>query len=570
MKYLIILLLLLHSTWATPLFQPITAQDGRLVYADGSEVNLFGVNFQPTMSFEHGARMHNQGVLMPLKARDLKQVTDDSFEEIERLGAEMIRIHLMPADFTDAEGNLVETIWLDLLDYTMAQALNRGLYVYLTFLNHLDHDGTQFPYDRESFAAKYAREDWMVEEAAIDATKLCIRQLLNRRNPYNGRLYKAHASLAVLEPINEPAYVWFEKWLETNEGGTRKQFEQWSYTNTKHYLNAMVDLLRDEGITQPVVWNCGWARLIKKHRAAFRAIADSDVDAVSFCLYPGQSDLKAPFWENPEDLSDRNYLPYLEQCSENEDWLGWLRSDAFKGKAKLVYEYETFCNQSAYMYPAMAEFYRSVGAQIAAQWTYGLSAYAEYLGGSHVFNLKTTPRKAASFMVAKQQFKDVSTTFSYESRSSAVFHDGTLIYSGWSDQWQNVVPDDEAPETIIGVGDSPFVTYGGNGLYLIEPCENDALRLTLMPDAEFIRPHWKELHTGDPVVKLDRFTPHRFELSLPELDGPCWIYRKEGARWLLVKQVEGELRFEALPGEYLIEKEPLFIDRKVLEEGWGN
>ena len=182
-KYWIILLLLLNAGWAAAPFQAITAKDGRLIYADGSEVNLFGVNFQPMLSWEHAARMHNQGVLMPLKARDLKQAADSSFDEIEQLGAEMIRIHLHPADFTDAKGNLTETIWLDLLDYTISQAQNRGLYIYLTLLNHLDHHGTQFPYNRESFAAKYAREDWMYEHDAVAATKRYMGQLLNRRNP---------------------------------------------------------------------------------------------------------------------------------------------------------------------------------------------------------------------------------------------------------------------------------------------------------------------------------------------------------------------------------------------------
>ena len=573
-KYGMILLLLLNVGWAAAPFQAITAKDGHLIYADGSEVNLFGVNFQPMLSWEHAARMHNQGILMPLKARDLKQAADSSFDEIEQLGAEMIRFHLHPADFTDAKGNLTETIWLDLLDYTISQAQNRGLYIYLTLLNHLDHHGTQFPYNRKSFAAKYAREDWMYECDAVAATKRYMVQLLNRRNPYNGQQYKTHAALAVLEPVNEPAYVWFEKWQERNKDGTREHFEQWSYTHTKNYLNEMVSLLRSEGMTQPVVWNCGWARLIQKHRSAFRGIAESQVDAVSFCLYPGQSDLKAPFWKNPENLSDRNYLPYIEQCSENEDWLGWLRSDAFKSKAKLVYEYETFCNQSAYLYPAMAKFYRSVGAQIATQWTYGLTAYSEYLGGSHVFNLKTTPRKAASFMVAKQQFKDEGTTFSFESRSSAVLQDRQLIYSGWSesDDWSDSVfgSDSASPTAIIGVGDSPFVRYEGSGLYFIEPNENGALRLTLMPDVEFIRPHWKELHTGEPVVKLDAASKNRFELSLPGFEGTCWIYRKDGWRWHLVETLEDGIRFEAIPGEYLIEKQPLRIKRKLLDEGWGD
>ncbi|VGO19000.1 glycoside hydrolase 5 family protein [Pontiella sulfatireligans] len=570
---------------AAGLFQKIEARKGVLYFEDGREVNLFGVNFQPCISFEHGSRMHNQGLLMPLKVKDLKQVADESFDQIQRLGSELIRVHLTPADFTDAQGNLVETIWLDMLDYTLAGASNRGLYIYLTFLNHLINDGTQFPFNRQSFAASFEREEWMVDPAAVAATKNCIRQLLNRRNPYNGLLYKDHDALAVVEPVNEPAYYWFEKWKETNEGGTREQFENWSYENTLGYINALVELFRNEGLTQPVVWNCGWTGLITKHRSAYRAVADSKVDAISFCLYPGQSDLKKPFWENPEELSDRNYLPYIQHCSDDEDGLGWLRSEAFAGKAKLVYEFETFCNQSGYLYPAMAKFFRSAGAQIAAQWTYGLSGSAEYLGGSHVLNLKTTPRKAASFMVAKQVFKTLprlepystkttdgdafdSFALSASSGSSWGLKDHALIYSGWNTD--EVADEGTPPETIIGLGTSPYVDYAGSGLYFIEPSENDALRVTIEPDVEWLRPHWKECHTGDQVVKLICDVSHPFKLKLPGTEAPRWIYRKEGYRWQLVAAPKDAVQFEAMPGEYLIEKQQMRIDRKVLEEGWGN
>ena len=51
-----------------------------------------------------------------------------------------------------------------------------------------------------------------------------------------------------------------------------------------------------------------------------------------------------------------------------------------------------------------------------------------------------------------------------------------------------------------GVGDSPFVHYEGSGLYFIEPNENGALRLTLMPNVEFIRPHWKSFTPVNPSL----------------------------------------------------------------------
>ena len=69
----------------------------------------------------------------------------------------------------------------------------------------------------------------MFDKKAILATKRYIVQLLNRQNPYNGQIYKAHAALAVLEPINEPTYVSFDKWRLTNQGGNKDQYDRWSY-----------------------------------------------------------------------------------------------------------------------------------------------------------------------------------------------------------------------------------------------------------------------------------------------------------------------------------------------------
>ena len=38
----------------------------------------------------------------------------------------------------------------------------------------------------------------------------------------------------------------------------------------------------------------------------------------------------------------------------------------------------------------------------------------------------------------------------------------------------------------------------------------------------------------------------------------------------IIEELEGLVIFEAIPGEYLIEREALNIHRKVLEEGWGH
>ena len=42
----------------------------------------------------------------------------------------------------------------------------------------------------------------------------------------------------------------------------------------------------------------------------------------------------------------------------------------YAGKAKTVYEFETFFNQSAYFYPIQAQYFRALGVQCASMWTY--------------------------------------------------------------------------------------------------------------------------------------------------------------------------------------------------------
>ena len=166
-------------------------------------------------------------------------------------------------------------------------------------------------------------------------------------------------------------------------------------------------------------------------------------------------------------------------------------------------------------------------------------------------------------MVAKQQFKDVDTTYSHESNSSAVFNEGSLIYSGNID-----IEVSENPEVIIGLGNSAHINYEGSGIYFIEQVENNAIHLEILPDAEFIKPHWKELHTGEQVVALDYESSNLLNLN---------ILMRGNIGYIAVKQINESYRrigrfaiFEAIPGEYLIEREALNIHRKVLEEGWGH
>ena len=147
--------------------------------ADGVEVNLWGSNFQPNLYWEYKFRMEHLGLSM--SPETMQAMCDDGFEDMKRMRCGVIRCHLTPADFTDAKGNLVDTMWLDMLGYMIGKACEHGIYVYITFINHMD-----FTLIEESFVANATREEWIFDPDVVQATQNYVRQLINLRNPYTG------------------------------------------------------------------------------------------------------------------------------------------------------------------------------------------------------------------------------------------------------------------------------------------------------------------------------------------------------------------------------------------------
>jgi hypothetical protein len=563
--------------------QPIVVVDGELQYRDGSEVKLFGFNFQPSLSWEHGARMYNQNVLVPLQKEDLISTMMESLDEIEFLGGEIIRVHLHPADFTDAHGQLQEGFWLDMLDELMAELEQRQIYLYLTFINHLHHDGGEYPYNRNSFAAAHKREQWMEHPQAIQAAQNYVKALLQRKNPINGIPYLSHSTLAVLEPINEPAYIYksmVAKKLSKDASGkvSQKVFDAYKYKQVKNYIDDMVDVIRSTGAQHPILWNCGWPKLIRKEKVSFSAVADSKVDGISFCLYPGQDDTKA--WNQTENLQGNNYLNYLNRCLKDHQYLAWTLEKRFQNKAKVVYEYETWSNMSTYLYPAMAKLFRNLKAQIACQWTYALSSYATHNAGTHVFNLKTTPGKALSWMNAKRVFHETtrgsqwsfatevdsspSARWSFPLDLSASQQHGHLIHS--SDLPKDFIPKEGSVQTITGRGHSAFAEYGGSGIYQLRDLNSDSIRLEIFPDVQILNEHWVERHTGEATFSLRQEASFPFEILDPRVDSNWKVYKKQGYRWIPVSTYHGKLRFDATAGSYVIRRQKISIRRAIFGE----
>jgi len=559
----------------------IYCENGRLYHPNGEEVSLWGVNLQPCLSWEYYYYIKKTGFI-PKDPEVWKRMVDNSLDELETLNCQVIRCHLTPADFTDAGGNITETFYLDMLDYMISEAGKRGIYLYFAFLNHMSFGEVENTF--LSMAPEWGdRPKWIVDEEFIVHTKNYIEQLLERINPYTGTAYKNEPMVAVWELINEPLYYSFdafketpyyndfEKWLngqnlkenESNYKSYRKQL-------VLDYIDGMYDVVRKTGAKQPVVWSCNWHKMMQGRKDVFEAISESKVEVVSFCNYPGQDVCKHPYLENPEDLTRHDFSEWFKNCYNIEEWYGWMLTDAFKDKAKVVYEFETFYNQSAYLYPAQAKLFRALGAQIATMWHYAMPDYAPFVNGSHFLNLKCTPRKAASFAVAGSIFNhlplyglygpDATTEdlknnymFSYKKDLSIYANEEKYFHSGSVSGEEEPKPH-PGTKQIIGYGNSPLVEYDGSGVYRLDISE-DQINISIEPDSKWLREPWQRDLLKYRVTELDSSAVHIMTLQIRGWNSDnCRVFELHPDGEKKMAFIGGELRFKVTPGKYKIRK----------------
>jgi hypothetical protein len=553
----------------------IVCRDGVLRYKDGGEVALWGVNMQTALSWEYNTRLKFSGV--PLEAEALKQITDQNLDQLELMGAQVIRAHLLPSDFTDAEGNLRDTIFLDALDHLIARCRQRGIYIYMTLANDMNTY-----YCPDSFMAGRDIRQWLFDDPFVTRLERYIQGLLNHRNRYTGQPYRDEPAIAVFEVINEPRYLRYSDLAgDPACAAYRQAFGQWCagrgikenqsacfrtyrYERVCSVVDRLAKAIRDTGARKPVVWNLNWPQMILEHEDVFQALADSTVDAVSFCCYPGQRDVPNPYWNHPMDLSDRNYLPYLRDCYARYEWLRWLLGERFAHKAKVTYEFETFYNTTGYLYPAMARLFRALGSQMAMVWQYTLTPAASYCTGSHYLNVEGSPQKAASFRVAMRAFGEMPRGVDYDTaaktemarghwavsfdRNLSVFSDErSLIYSNSFEH--PPLPIGAHVREIVGWGCSPLASYEGTGAYFVQ-VGNDHIDLQILPDVAYLRPLWQGRGRVPlkPACKFDNQTPHRFSLHLPGWEGRLKIQNLDDNSKEAGTTAGGA--FDIIPGRY--------------------
>ena len=572
---------------------------GRLYHPNGEELALWGVNLQPMLSWEYNSMMKKAGI--PKDAEVWKKMTDKSLDELQLLGANYIRVHLTPGDFTDADGNLVETIYLDLLDYLTAEAPKYGIYICYAFFNHMGRSEVAESFMETSYKIanvtgrpkelkkKHHKALRMFESNFFEASKKYIKNLLKRTNPYNNKTYNSDANIVAWEIMNEPVFFQrnnlkiypqehrrYQSWLaERGVSDIDKNYFEYRKQRVLQYINGIHDAIRKGGAVVPVIWSLNWHRFRNGHEDIFEAVAESKVEAVAFCTYPGQNIAKQRGGGNYEsfsgDLSSYDFSEWFRRGYNQQARYGWLKSEMFSDKAKVVYEFESFYNHSSYIYPALADFQRSLGAQAAAMWHYSMSDYAQYNGGSHVFNLKTTPAKAAAFAVASKVFQNTPILQNYHVESPSNFQSQNFSYSLkknrsiYSDDsyffYSNDVLDmgnmitSKSPKEIFGYGKSPLVNYEGTGTYQLKISEKEII-VHIQPDVVYNHSlSYRSKKKKHLITEFEDQKKHAMTISIDGWEsGKFTIFKlTETGKKKKIKGIK-ELRLKIAPGKYKITK----------------
>ncbi|MCC6730346.1 MAG: hypothetical protein IT208_13495 [Chthonomonadales bacterium] len=533
---------------ARPL-RPMAVRDGVLRYPDGREVALWGVNYYP-QSWHQFVNMRRLGV-------NMKAVMRQDLDHLEAMGVEAIRIHVFDREISDGKGALVPNEHLDLLDYLVSECSHRGIYLYLTPIAWWGGPNEQ----PGAFSAETSKPGMVFMPAAREAAAAYLRAFLTRRNPYTGRAYRDEPCLCALEVMNEPAYFLFgdlygsaygpqgerpdvlardhqdfrrawRAWLA--EAGLDESpvfFPLFRYQLMRRYVTEMVAAIRSTGARQPVAISYFGAN----GDDITQAIADSECDAVTVSAYPGG-------WEHVND--GINLLPQMAAQP---------LPAALAGKARLAYEFDTpATNTSCYLFPVLAAYFRAQGVQIACQFQYDSISTARWNTdwNAHWLNWLYTPSKAVSYMVGGETFRRLPRearfalrateaaagpmAVSFERNTSLLAAPGVYMQARPAGAWRPL-PLPREPARMVAVGSSPYVEYGGTGIYTLDAAGAGTLRLRLNPDARLVG---NCLRGGfeSPVGALEEHA-HLFRLKLAGWRGARCV-RLDGVRRRAMARVQ--------------------------------
>jgi len=456
---------------------------------DKSEVALFGANYCLPSACDYRA--------VKYVTNDLKKVVDVDMEHFARMGWDALRLGFW-GDFenSDSAGNLVDNDHLNMMDYLISKAKERGIYILLSpIITYSSQwpDAMQDTTSARGFSTYFKKSELGTNPKAIAAQQNYLRQLLNHVNPYTGIALKDEPNILFVEMINEP-------WHHSND-----------VDGSVKYINALVDAVRSTGCKKILFHNYSQDFNMAK------SLEESDIQGVSFAWYPTGL--------NAGHTLHGNYLPVVDHYSDQ-----MLRPEISK-LAKLVYEFDSPDLLSGYMYPAMARAYREVGAQLATMFSYDMIATAPYNLGwqTHCLNMVYTPQKAVSAIIAAEVMNKIpmyknfgnypdNTSFG----SFRVNYEEDLGEMNTEDEFMYTNSTLTAPQNtntlkkIVGYGSSQIVQYEGKGIYFLDKVKNGVWRLEVYPDAIEVKDPFN-MPSPDKVVFRTLHKNWPMVVNLPDL-----------------------------------------------------
>jgi hypothetical protein len=483
------------------------------------EVVLFGANYALPSSSDYRAA----GYLTD----DRKRLIDQDMAHFARMGWDGLRVAFW-GDWQNADraGNLIRNDHLDLLDYLVARARERGIYILFNPIHTYhagwpDAMGDTFP----GFAAHTPKDRLGTDPAAIAAQTNYIRQILAHVNPYTGTALKDEPAILFVEMINEPVHH-----PDDLAGSVR-------------YIDALVDAVRDAGSTAITFHN------VSQDFRIAPAIRRSRVQGATFGWYP--TGLNSGREQRGNTLRTVEEYPQLD-------------NPELRGMPRLVYEFDSADQQTGYMYPAMVRTFRTGGVQLAAMFAYDmLETSSRNLGWqTHRLNLVYTPRKAMSAVIAAEAMRRLprggdyggfprDTLFgpfrvSYARDLGEMAAEDAFLYAGST---TTVPPRPERLTRVAGYGSSPVVAYAGEGIYFLDRVREGVWRLEVYPDAVDVDDPFR-MQRADKIVTRAIYRSHGMRIDLPGL-GADFHVQTVAAGNMAPSQAEGG-RFTVSPGVFVL------------------
>lgn len=515
-------------TLALSVATPVRAQN-QVVYVDNEgvmrwrnsrkEVALFGANYVIGASdYRAGGYVHG----------DRKRMIDEDMAHFARMGWDGLRLTFWGDwEASDSAGNLLTNDYLDLLDYLIAKARERGIYMLLSPIQLYSSQWPDVMQDTTppGFGRRFGKGRMGTDSLAIQAQVNYLRQILSHVNPYTRVALKDEPNILFIELVNEP---WHHP--EDLQGSIR-------------YINTLTDAVRSTGCRKLVFYN------VSQDFRISEAIRHSKAQGITFGWYPTGL--------NSGHELQGNYLRGTDVYPD------MLRPELAK-LPRIVYEFDSPDLRTGTMYPAMARTFRAVGTQFAAMFSYDMLATASRNLGwqTHALNMVYTARKAMSAVIAAEAMRRLPRMKDYGPYpSNTRFGDFHISYDGdlgelvardafmYTSNTAAQPPEPAALTRVYGHGSSSTVTYGGTGIYFLDKIREGVWRLEVYPDAVPVRDPF-EMPSVDKIVTRAISRSWPMTVTLPDLGAAFTAQPVTAGNTEAARAAGG--KFMVTPGVYVL------------------